>query len=118
MEYLRKNDLEKLRKAHTNETYNLELYAVYFNLAIPVFKIKHISKKYVYWEDDSKHPYPSNSAGYSLFDNESEAWKHYKKLYETQKKSIQEKYEMDMKQLTKAKKILEKCAEETPEYFL
>jgi len=116
MEYFRKDDLEEIRKS--DESDNLSLYAVYGNLANPPIKIKHLSKKYIYWEDDTKHPYPSKAAGYSIFDSESEAWKRYKHLYEKRKRYIREKYEQDMQQLTRATEILNECAEKTPEYFI
>jgi len=114
MEYFRKDDLEEIRKSDTEPS----LYAVYGNLANPPIKIKHLTKKYIYWEDDTKHPYPSNSAGYSIFDSKIEAWKRYKQLYEKRKKYIREKYDHDMKQLTRATEILNECAEKTPEYFI
>jgi hypothetical protein len=118
MQYYRKDDLEELRKSNRNYSEDISLYAVYVNLGNPPIKIKHISKKYVYWEDDTKHSYPSKSAGYSIFDNKIEAWKHYKYLYEKRTKYIREKYEADMKQLTRATQILQECSEKTPEYFI
>lgn len=118
MHYHRKAELEELRKTQPNADGDLELYAVYNHLANPVMKIKHLSKKYVYWFDDTKHPYPSNAAGYVVFDNKVEAWKYYKMIFEKRKADIQERYERDMQQLTRATEILNKCSEETPEYFI
>ncbi len=118
MEYSRKDDLEELRKSDRNYSEDISLFAVYVNLAHPVIRIKHISKKYIYWMDDTQHAYPSKSAGYSLFDSESEAWKHYKDLYEKRKAYIKAQYESDMQRLTRATDILNECAEKTPEYFL
>ena len=118
MQYHRKDDLEEIRKSPLNGHGDIGLYAVYGNLAHAPIKIKHLSKKYIYWEDDTNHAYPSRSAGYTIFDNKSEAWKHYKYLYEKQKEHIIEQYESDMKKLTRATNILNECAETTPEYFL
>lgn len=118
MEYLRKDDLEELRKSDRNYSDNISLFAVYLNLAHPPIKIKHLSKKYIYWEDGTNHQYPSRSAGYTLFDSKVEAWKRYKDLYDQRKEHIKKQYESDMQQLTRSTYILNKCAEETPEYFL
>jgi len=118
MQYKTKIDLEELRKSNRNYSEDISLFAVYEHLGHPVIKIKHLSKQYVYWMDDSHHAYPSKSSGYSLFDSEIEAWQHYKKLFEKRKKWVQSKYEADMKQLRKATKILKDCADKTPEYFL
>jgi len=117
MEFHSKKDLEELRK-NINKDDDLKLYAVYKNLAYPVFMIKSISKKYVYWDDDSRHPYPSASADYSLFDNQSEAWRFWKKLYEDKKKQTLKEYEENMKRLSKAEAILEQCSIDNPEYFI
>lgn len=114
MEYCRKDDLDEIRRSSDE----IPLYAVYTSLCHPVFKIKHLTKKYVYWDDDSKHPYPSRSAGYSLFDNQSEAWKRYRQLYEKQKQFIEDEYKHNMKRLDYATSILSECAEKTPEYFI
>ena len=118
MQYQRKDELEEIRKSPINGTDELSLYAVYCNLARPVFKIKHLSKKYVYWYDDTKHQYPSRTSGYSLFSSKTEAWKHYKLLYEKRKDHIIKQYEQDMQQLAIATNILNECAAVTPEYFL
>ncbi|RLC45317.1 MAG: hypothetical protein DRH57_08210 [Candidatus Cloacimonadota bacterium] len=118
MEYLRKDDLEEIRKSPINGTDELSLYAVYKNLAHPVFKVQKLTKKYVYWNDGTNHSYPSSAAGYSLFSSKTEAWKKYKSLYETKKQHIQDQYERDMLALTRATTILDECAEKTPEYFL
>ena len=114
MEYLRKLDLQELRKSNKE----VELYAVYKHLAHAPFKIQKMSKQYIYWDDDTKHAYPSSSAGYSLFDNELEAWQTYKILYETRKEYIKKQYDDNMKQLNTATIILQQCMEKTPEYFI
>lgn len=118
MEYFRKSDLEEIRKSPINGTSEIGLYALYTNLAYPVFKIKRLSKKYVYWEDGSNHQYPSSSSSYTLFSSKTEAWKKYKLIYEKKKQWIKEQYARDMEALTHATNILNECAEQTPEYFL
>ena len=117
MEYFRKDELDEIRHSYSDGTDCIPLYVVYKSLCHPVFKIKNMSKKYIYWEDGSKHPYPSKSAGYTIFDNQSEAWRKYKYLYEKQKQFIEDEYIHNMKRLNFATAVLNECAEKTPEYF-
>jgi len=114
MIYHTKASLEDLRKSNIIPT----LYAIYNHLALPVIEIDHLSKKYVYWKDNSKHSYPSRSAGYVLCDNQSEAWKLYKSLFEKKLREVEEEYKINVKKLSVARNILEECSIETPEYFI
>jgi len=114
MVYRSKADLEEIRKSQNN----IKLYAVYSHLALPVFKIKSLSKKYVYWEDNSKHPYPSNSAGYILTDNLYEGWKIYKDTYNKRKKFIEDQYKSEIQKLTMAESILDSLSKSNPELFI
>ena len=118
MEYTTKADLEELRKENNINGNVIELYAVYHNLNTPVIKIRNLTKKYVYWEDGSQHPYPSKNSGYRLFSNKSEAWKFFKSFYDKRKRSIEEQHKLDLENLKKATEILNKCMDDTPEYLL
>jgi len=116
--YTTRNDLEKLRKVSNLNGSTIELYAVCHNLNNPIIKIRNLTKKYVYWEDGSQHPYPSKNAGYRLFSNKSEAWKYFKLIYDKRKKYIEEQHKLDLENLKKATEILNNCIDNTPEYFL
>jgi len=108
-------DREKLTIARRE---NIELYAVYSHLALPVFKIKKLSKKFVYWDDDSKHPYPSKASGYILTDSLSEGWKIYKDIYNKRKKFIEDQYKSEIQKLTTAESILNSLSKSNPELFI
>ena len=115
MVYYRKADLEDIRKESGGV---VELYAVYNHLYYSVRTISKLTKKYVYLDDGAQNPYPSKNAGYVIFDNKSEAWKYFKENFERRKKSIENKYQSDMESLAAAAQHLQKCSEETPEYFI
>jgi len=103
---------------HKRDNPEQEYYACFTLLQYPVRKVKYISKKYVYWEDDTKHPYPSNASGYVLCTTENEAWDRYKNMYLQRKKNIEEIYLREQNLLKNAEKILKKIQETNPEFLV
>ena len=113
MIYHNKAALEQVRKNKFSS-----FYAVYFHLKLPVFKIDKITKKYVYWDDGTNHPYPSRSAGYCLFDSEKEAWKFYHYLYKKKENELKKNIEELKSSIEVSKNILAKKIKINPEYFI
>ena len=121
MEYFCKKELEPIRKSDEYKDGEIDLYIVYRHLGMSVTKIHKITKKHVYYIFDgniNRIPYPSKAAGYSVFDNQAEAWKRYKELYSKKKARVEEDYQFELTKLKIYEEILEECRKNTPEYYL